>query len=72
MRILGLQLKTGQPTGRCPAWAVTGARLNLRLTIARRGTRTAYASVRMLTTAPASCEGASVPLSFSATLDGQP
>jgi len=72
VRVLGLQLKTGQPTGRCPAWAVTGARLNLRLTIARRGTRTAYASVRMLTTAPASCEGASVPLSFSATLDGQP
>jgi hypothetical protein len=26
----------------------------------------------MLATAPDSCEGATVPLSFSATLDGQP
>ena len=72
VRILGLVLKTGQPTGRCPAWAVSGGRLNVRMTIARRGTRTAYASLRMLATAPDSCEGASVPLSFSATVDGQP
>jgi hypothetical protein len=72
IRILALQLKTGQPTGRCPSWAVAGGRLTVRMTIARRGTRTAYASVRMLATAPDSCEGASVPLSFSATLDGQP
>lgn len=72
VRILGLALKTGQPSGRCPAWAVTGGRLATRMTIARRGTRTAYASVRMLPTAPDACEGASVPLSFSATLDGQP
>ncbi len=72
VRILGLMLKTGQPTGRCPGWAVSGGRLNVRMTIARRGTRTAYASLRMLATAPDSCEGASVPLSFSATVDGQP
>jgi hypothetical protein len=72
VRILALQLKTGQPSGRCPAWAVTGGRLSVRMTIARRGTRTAYASVRMLATAPDACEAASVPLSFSATLDGQP
>jgi hypothetical protein len=72
VRILALQLKTGQPSGRCPAWAVTGGRLAVRMTIARRGTRTAYASVRMLATAPDACEAASVPLSFSATLDGQP
>ena len=72
VRILGLALKTGQPTGSCPAWAVTGGRVNVRMTIARRGTRTAFASVRMLATAPDSCEGASIPLSFSATLDGQP
>jgi hypothetical protein len=72
VRILALGLKTGQPSGRCPAWAVTGGRLATRMTIARRGTRTAYASVRMLPTAPNTCEGASVPLSFSATLDGQP
>lgn len=72
VRILALALKTGHPSGRCPAWAVTGGRLATRITIARRGTRTAYASVRMLSTAPDACEGASVPLSFSATLDGQP
>jgi hypothetical protein len=72
VRILAVQLKTGQPSGRCPAWAVTGGRLSVRMTIARRGTRTAYASVRMLATAPDTCEAASVPLSFSATLDGQP
>ncbi len=72
VRVLGLQLKPGQPSGRCPAWAVIGGRLTVRMTIARRGTRTAYASLRMLATAPDSCEGASVPLSFSATLDGQP
>ena len=72
VRILALALKTGQPSGHCPAWAVTGGRLATRMTIARRGTRTAYASVRMLPTAPNACEGASVPLSFSATLDGRP
>jgi hypothetical protein len=72
VQVLGLQLKTGQPSGRCPSWAVVGGRLAVRMTIARRGTRTAYASVRMLATAPDSCEGASVPLSFSATLDGRP
>ena len=72
VRILALQLKTGQPTSGCPAWAVSGGHLNLRMTIARRGTRTAYGSVRMLATAPDACEGASVPLSFSATVDGQP
>jgi hypothetical protein len=72
VRILTLQLKTGQPSGRCPAWAVRGGRLAVRISIARRGTHTAYASVRMLATAPDACEGASVPLSFSATLDGQP
>jgi hypothetical protein len=72
VRLLALQLKTGQPNNRCPAWAVTGGRLAVRMTIARRGTRTAYASVRMLASAPDACEGASVPLSFSATLDGQP
>jgi hypothetical protein len=72
VRLLALQLKTGQPNKRCPAWAVTGGRLAVRMTIARRGTRTAYASVRMLASAPDACEGASVPLSFSATLDGQP
>jgi hypothetical protein len=72
VRVLGLQLKPGQPTGRCPSWAVVGGRLTVRMTIARRGTRTAYASLRMLRTAPNSCQGVSVPLSFSATLDGQP
>jgi len=72
VRILALQLKTGRPSGGCPAWAVTGGRLNVRMTIARRGVRTAYASVRMLATAPDACEAASVPLSFSATLDGRP
>ena len=72
VRILALQLKTGRPSSGCPAWAVTGGRLAVRMTIARRGTRTAYASVRMLPTAPDACEAASVPLSFSATLDGQP
>ena len=72
VRVLGLQLKTGQPSGRCPSWAVVGGRLTVRMTIARRGTRTAYGSVRMLTTAPDSCQGASVPLSFSTTLDGRP
>jgi hypothetical protein len=72
VRVLGLQLKTGQPSGHCPAWAVVGGHLTVRMTIARRGTRTAYASVRMLPTAPESCEGASVPLAFSATLDGRP
>jgi hypothetical protein len=72
VRVLGLQLKTGQPSGSCPSWAVRGGRLTVRITIARRGTRTAYASVRMLPTAPDACEGATVPLSFSATLDGQP
>ena len=72
VRILALQLKTGRPSGGCPAWAVTGGKLAVRMTIARRGTRTAYASVRMLATAPDACEAASVPLSFSATLDGKP
>jgi hypothetical protein len=72
VRVLALQLKTGRPSGNCPTWAVTGGRLTVRMTIARRGTRTAYASLRMLPTAPDSCEGASVPLSFAATLDGQP
>jgi hypothetical protein len=72
VRVLELQLKPGQPSGRCPSWAVVGGHLTVRMTIARRGTRTAYASLRMLATAPDSCEGATVPLSFSATLDGQP
>jgi len=72
VRVMALALKTGQPSGRCPSWAVRGGRLATRMTIARRGTRTAYASVRMLPTAPDACEGASVPLSFSATLDGHP
>ncbi|HXD64617.1 MAG TPA: hypothetical protein VNV17_08375 [Solirubrobacteraceae bacterium] len=72
VRVLGLQLKPGRPTGRCPTWAVIGGRIAVRMTIARRGTRTAYASLRMLTTAPDSCQGTSVPLAFSATLDGQP
>jgi hypothetical protein len=72
VRVLALQLKPGQPSGHCPSWAVVGGHLTVRMTIARRGTRTAYASLRMLGTAPDSCEGATVPLSFSATLDGQP
>ena len=72
VRVLGLQLKTGQPSGHCPSWAVIGGHLTVRMTLARRGTRTAYGSLRMLPTAPNSCEGVSVPLSFSATLDGQP
>jgi hypothetical protein len=72
VRVLGLQLKTGQPSGRCPSWAVVGGRLTVRMTIGRRGTRVAWASLRMLGTAPDSCEGVSVPLSFAATLDGQP
>ncbi len=72
VRVLGLQLKTGQPSGRCPSWAVVGGHLTVRMTIARRGVRTAYGSVRMLPTAPNACEGVSVPLSFSVTLDGQP
>ncbi len=72
IRILALQLKTGQPSGHCPAGAVTGGRLATRMIIARRGTRTAFASIRMLPSAPDACEGASVPLAFSATLDGQP
>jgi hypothetical protein len=72
VQILALRLKTGRPSGRCPAWAVTGGKLAVRMTIARRGTRAAYASVRMLSTAPDACEGATVPLSFSATLGGRP
>jgi hypothetical protein len=72
IQILALRLKTGQPSGRCPAWAVTGGKLAVRMTVARRGTRTAYASVRMLATAPDACEAATVPLSFSATLGGRP
>jgi hypothetical protein len=72
VRVLGLQLKPGQPSGRCPSWAVVGGHLTVRMTIARRGMRTAYGSLRMLPTAPNSCEGVSVPLSFSATVDGQP
>jgi hypothetical protein len=72
VRVLGLQLKPGRPSGRCPAWAVIGGRVATRMTIARRGTRTAYASLRMLATAPDSCQGTTVPLAFSATLDGQP
>lgn len=72
VRVLGLQLKPGRPTGRCPAWAVVGGRIAARMTIARRGTRTAYTSLRMLSNAPDSCQGTTVPLAFSATLDGQP
>jgi hypothetical protein len=72
VRVLGLQLKPGRPSGRCPAWAVVGGRVAARMTIARRGTRTAYASLRMLATAPDSCQGTTVPLAFSATLDGRP
>jgi hypothetical protein len=72
VRVLALTLKPGKPTGRCPAWAVVGGRVAVRMTIPRRGTRTAYASLRMLATAPDSCQAASVPLSFSAMLDGQP
>jgi hypothetical protein len=72
VRVLGLQLKPGQPSGRCPSWAVVGERLTVRMTIARRGTRSAYAALRMLPTAPNSCEGVSVPLSVSANVDGQP
>jgi hypothetical protein len=72
IQILALRLKTGRPSGRCPAWAVTGGKLAVRMTIARRGTRTAYASVRMLATAPDACEAATVPLFFSATLGGRP
>jgi hypothetical protein len=72
VRVLGLQLKPGRPSGRCPAWAVVGGRIAVRMTIARRATRTAYASLRMLATAPDSCQGSTVPLAFSATLDGQP
>ena len=72
VQVLGLQLKPGRPSGRCPAWAVVGGRVTVRMTIARRGTRTAYASLRMLATAPDSCQGTTVPLAFSATLDGQP
>lgn len=71
VRVLGLQLKTGQPSGRCPSWAVVGGRLAVRMTVARRGTRVAWGSLRMLPTAPDSCEGVSVPLSVSTTLDGQ-
>jgi len=70
VRVLGLRLKTGKPSGSCPSWAVVGGRIAVRMTIARRGTRTAYASIRMLTSAPTSCEGATIPLAFSATLDG--
>jgi hypothetical protein len=72
VKVLGLQLKTGQPSGGCPSWAVVGGHLTVRMTIGRRGTRTAYAALRMLPTAPNSCEGVSVPLSFSATVDGRP
>jgi hypothetical protein len=72
VRVLGLQLKPGRPTGHCPAWTVVGGRVAARMTIARRGTRTAYTSLRMLSTAPDSCQGTTVPLAFSATLDGQP
>jgi hypothetical protein len=72
VRVLALALKPGKPTGRCPAWAVVGGHVAVRMTIARRGTRTAYASLRMLATAPDTCQGTSVPLAFSATLDGQP
>ena len=72
VRVLGLQLKPGKPTGACPTWAVVGGRVTVRMTIGRRGTRTAYASLRMLATAPNTCEGVSIPLSFSATMDGQP
>jgi hypothetical protein len=72
VRVLALTLKPGKPTGRCPAWAVVGGHVALRMTIARRGTRTAYASLRMLATAPDACQGTSVPFSFSATLDGKP
>jgi len=72
VRVLGLQLKPGKPTGNCPSGAVVGGRIAVRMTIARRGTRTAYASLRMLATAPDSCEGATIPLAFSATMDGRP
>jgi hypothetical protein len=72
VRVLGLQLKPGKPSGNCPSSALVGGRIAARMTIARRGTRTAYASLRMLTSAPASCEGAMIPLSFSATMDGRP
>ncbi|HTU97100.1 MAG TPA: hypothetical protein VMF14_14735, partial [Solirubrobacteraceae bacterium] len=72
VRVLGLGLKPGKPSGDCPQSAVVGGRINARMTIARRGTRTAYVSIRMLSTAPASCEGATIPLAFSATMDGQP
>jgi hypothetical protein len=72
VRVLALALKPGKPTGRCPAWAVVGGRVAVRVTIARRGTRTAYASLRMLATSPDSCQGTSVPLAVSATLDGHP
>ncbi|HEY1566869.1 MAG TPA: hypothetical protein VGF68_07615 [Solirubrobacteraceae bacterium] len=72
VRVLGLQLKPGKPTGGCPSWAVVGGRITVRMTITRRGTRTAFASLRMLATAPASCEGATIPLAFSATMDGHP
>jgi hypothetical protein len=72
VRVLGLQLKPGKPTGGCPSWAVVGERITVRMTIARRRTRTAFASLRMLPTAPASCEGATIPLAFSATIDGHP
>jgi hypothetical protein len=72
VRVLGLALKPGKPTGNCPSWAVVGGHLAARMTIARRGTRTAYASLRMLATAPTSCEGATIPLAFSATMDGHP
>jgi hypothetical protein len=72
VRVLALTLKPGKPTGRCPAWAVVGGHVALRMTIARRGTRTAYASLRMLATAPDACQGTSVPFSSSATLDGKP
>jgi hypothetical protein len=72
VRVLRIQLKTGQPSNHCPSWAVVGGRLAVRMTIAGRSTRTAWASLRMLPTAPDACEGASVPLSFSATLDGKP
>jgi hypothetical protein len=72
VRILSLQLKPGKSTGNCPSWAVIGGRITVRMTIARRGTRTAYASLSMLATAPDSCEGVTIPLAFSATMDGQP
>ena len=72
VRVLGLELKTGAAERPLPVLAAVGGRLSARMSIARLGTRTAYASVRMLATAPDSCEGASVPLSFSATLDGRP